>query len=161
MQKFHIYIETSVWGFVFAEDVPDYQADTLAFLELCKKRVFEPYISRAVLGEIQRANMPLRKRLEELIRDVRPVLLSTLPEVDSLLKAFLRENVVPVGKAEDARHVAIAIAHGLDVLVSWNFRHIVNIRREERFNAVAVLEGYHHHLRIVSPKELIYGEEIW
>ena len=105
MQKFHIYIETSVWSFVFAEDVPDYQADTLAFFELCKKRVFEPYISGAILSEIQRTDTPLRERLEELIRDVKPVLLSTLPEADSLSEAFLRENVVPVGKPEDARHV--------------------------------------------------------
>ena len=158
MQKFHIYIETSVWSFAFAEDVPDYKADTLAFFELCKKRAFEPYISRAVLDEIQHADAPLRERLEELIRDVKPVLLSTLPEADSLSEAFLREKVVPAGKPEDARHVAIAMVHGLDVLVSWNFRHIVNIRREERFNAVAVLEGYHHRLRIVSPKELIYND---
>lgn len=158
MQKFHIYIETSVWSFAFAEDAPDYKADTLAFFELCKKRAFEPYISSAVLSEIQHADAPLRKRLEELIRNVKPVLLSTLPEVDSLSEAFLREEVVPAGKPEDARHVAIAMVHGLDVLVSWNFRHIVNIRREERFNAVAVLEGYHHRLRIVSPKELIYND---
>lgn len=160
MQKFHIYIETSVWSFVFAEDTPEYQADTLAFFELCKKRAFEPYISAAVLSEIERADKALRERLEELVRDVKPVLLSTLPEADSLSEAFVRENVVPASKAEDARHVAIAIVHGVDVLVSWNFRHIVNIRREERFNAVAVLEGYHHRLRIVSPKELIYDDEI-
>ena len=88
------------------------------------------------------------------------MLLSTLPEANSLLEAFLRENVVPASKAEDGRHVAIAMVHGLDVLVSWNFRHIVNIRREERFNAVALLEGYHHRLLIVSPKELIYDDEI-
>ena len=157
MQKFHIYIETSVWSFVFAEDVPGYRADTLTFFDLCKKRVFESYISRAVLSEIQRADAPLRKRLEKLVRDVKPVLLTTLPEANSLLEAFLSENVVPASKAEDGRHVAIAMVHGLDVLVSWNFRHIVNIRREERFNAVAALEGYHHRLRIVSPKELIYN----
>jgi len=159
MQKFHIYIETSVWSFAFAEDVPDYRADTLTFFELCKKQVFESYISRAVLSEIHRAHTTLRKRLEELVRDVKPAMLPTLPETDSLSKAFIRENVVPSGKPEDARHVAIAMVHGLDVLVSWNFRHIVNIRREERFNAVALLEGYHHRLRIVSPKELIYVDE--
>jgi len=158
MQKFHIYIETSVWSFVFAEDVPGYRADTLTFFDLCKKRVFESYISRAVLSEIQRADAPLRKRLEKLVRDVKPVLLTTLPEANSLLEAFLSENVVPASKAEDGRHVAIAMVHGLDVLVPWNFRHIVNIRREERFNAVAALEGYHHRLRIVSPKELIYND---
>jgi predicted nucleic acid-binding protein len=160
MQKYNVYIETSVWSFAFAEDVPEYKADTLRFFELCRKRAFESYISGAVLSEIQHADAPLRKRLEELVRNVKPVLLSTLPEAESLSEAFLRENVVPVGKPEDARHVAIALVYGLDVLVSWNFKHIVNIRREERFNAVALLEGYHHYLRIVSPKELIYDDEI-
>ena len=159
MQKLHVYIETSVWSFAFAKDVPDYRADTLAFFELCKKRVFEPYASVAVLSEIQFANVPLRKRLEELIRSVKPLLLPLLPEAEGLSEAFVREKVVPPSKPEDARHIAIAMVHGLDVLVSWNFRHIVNIRREERFNAVAVLEGYHHYLRIVSPKELIYYDE--
>lgn len=160
MQKFNVYIETSVWSFAFAEDVPDYQADTLEFFKLCRERTFEPCVSTAVLNEIQFADAPLRKRLEELIRSVKPILLPWLPEVDILSEAFVREKVVPPGKPEDARHVAIAMVHSLDVLVSWNFRHIVNIRREERFNAVALLEGYHHRLRIVSPKELIYYDEI-
>jgi predicted nucleic acid-binding protein len=159
MQKFNVYIETSVWSFAFAEDVPDYQADTLEFFKLCRERTFEPYVSTAVLNEIQFADAPLRKRFEELIRSVKPILLPWLPEVDILSEAFVREKVVPPSKPEDARHVAIAMVHSLDVLASWNFRHIVNIRREERFNAVALLEGYHHRLRIVSPKELIYYDE--
>ena len=159
MQKLHVYIETSVWSFAFAEDVPEYREDTLKLFELCKKRIFEPYISSAVLGEIQFAKSPLRNQLEKLIRNISPVMLPNLSEADILSKAFIKEKVVPASKPEDARHVAIAIINEIDVLVSWNFRHIVNIRREERFNAVALLEGYHHSLRIVSPKELIYYDE--
>ena len=155
MKKMHVYVETSVWSFAFAEDVPEYRADTMVFLDLCRKRQFEPYVSDAVLSEIQFAQPPLRKRLEELLRGVKPVLLPWLPEADDLSDTFVREKAVPPSKPQDARHVAIAIAHDLDVLVSWNFRHIVNLRREERFNAIALLEGYHHQLRIVSPKELI------
>ena len=158
MHKFDVYIETSVWSFAFAEDVPEYRADTLEFFELCKKRVFEPYISAAVLSEIQFANTPLREQLEKLIKSIRPIMLPNMSEADILSKDFIKEKVVPPGKPEDARHVAIAMVNEIDVLVSWNFRHIVNIRREERFNAVALLEGYHHSLRIVSPKELIYYE---
>jgi hypothetical protein len=160
MKKIRVYIETSVWSFVFAEDVPEYRADTMTFFDLCRRRVFEPHISNAVLGEIQFAQPPLRMHLEELIRDVKPALLPWVTEADDLAEAFVREKAVPPSKPQDARHVAIAVAHGLDVLVSWNFRHIVNLRREERFNAVALLGGYHHQLRIVSPKELIYYDEV-
>jgi predicted nucleic acid-binding protein len=160
MKKIHVYIETSVWSFAFAKDVPEYRADTMVFLDLCRKRLFEPYVSNTVLNEIQFAQPPLRKRLEELLRGVKPVLLPWLPEADDLSETFVREKAVPPSKPQDARHVAIAMAHGLDVLVSWNFRHIVNLRREERFNAIALLKGYHHQLRIVSPKELIDYDKI-
>ena len=160
MKKVRVYIETSVWSFVFAEDVPEYRADTMVFLDLCRKGLFESCISSVVLNEIQFADAPLRKRLEGLVQDVKPVLLPWSDEAEDLSKAFIRERAVPASKPEDARHVAVAMAHGLDVLVSWNFRHIVNLRREERFNAVALLAGYHQELRIVSPKELIYYEEI-
>ena len=129
-------------------------------MDLCTKRLFEPYISSVVLTEIQFAQPPLRRRLQELIQGVKPVLLPWLSEADDLSEAFVREGAVPPSKPQDARHVAIAVAHGLDVLVSWNFRHIVNLRREERFNAIALLGGYHHQLRIVSPKELIYYDEV-
>jgi predicted nucleic acid-binding protein len=159
MKKVRVYIETSVWSFAFAEDVPEYRADTIVFFDLCRRGLFEPYVSNAVLTEIGFAQAPLRERLEELVRSVKPVLLPWLAEADDLSEAFVREKAVPPSKPEDARHVAIAMAHSLDVLVSWNFRHIVNLRREERFNAVAMLRGYHHNLRIVSPKELIYYDE--
>lgn len=160
MKKIHVYVETSVWSFAYAEDVPEYRADTMAFLDLCTRRLFEPYVSSVVLSEIQFAQPPLRRRLEELIQGVKPVMLPWLPEADDLSEAFVRERAVPPGKPQDARHVAIAVAHGIDVLVSWNFRHIVNLKREERFNAIALLGGYHHQLRIVSPKELIYYDEV-
>ena len=160
MKNIHVYIETSVWSVAFAEDVPEYRADTMAFLDLCKEHVFEPYVSDAVLSEISFAQPLLRKRLEELLQRVKPVLLPWLPEADNLSEAFVREKAVPPSKPQDARHVAIAMAHALDVLVSWNFRHIVNLRREERFNAIALLEGYHHQLRIVSPKELIDYDKV-
>lgn len=160
MKSVRVYIETSVWGFVFAEDVPECRADTIAVFDLCRRRVFDPCISSVVLREIGFAQPALRTRLEGLIRDVKPTLLAWLPEADDLSEAFVREKAAPPSKPEDARHVAIAVAHGLDVLVSWNFRHIVNLRREERFNAIALLAGYHHELRIVSPKELIYYDEV-
>jgi hypothetical protein len=136
IKKIHVYVETSVWSFAFAEDVPEYRADTTVSLDLCRRRVFEPYISNAVLTEMQFAQPPLRKRLEDLLRDVKPVLLPWLPEADDLADIFVRERGVPPSKPQDARHVAIAIARELDVFVSCNFRHIVNLRREERFNAI-------------------------
>lgn len=157
--KLRIYIETSVWSFALADDVPDYRADTEEFLDCCCRGVFHPFISALVLEEISRAAPPLRTELERLVSEVRPTLLPVSDRALELADAFLAEGVVPRGKTEDAGHVATAFDHRLDVLVSWNFRHIANIRRAERFNAVAILQGIHHQLQIVSPSEVLYAED--
>lgn len=67
--------------------------------------------------------------------------------------------LIPLMSPAGLPSVGAAFDRRLDVLVSWNFRHIANVRRAERFNAVAVLQGYHHVLRIVSPGEVLYAED--
>ena len=156
----NIYVETSVWSFAFAEDAPDYRSDTLTFLDRCREGRVRPFVSQVVLDEIDRADAPLRTQLIELLNEIGPGVVGCTDQAERLAHAFLRERVVPVKKPEDARHVAVAFAEELDVLVSWNFRHIAGVRRADRFNAVALLEGFYKPLRIVSPAEVIYDDGI-
>jgi hypothetical protein len=153
-----IYVETSVWSFAFADDAPDYQADTLAFFGRCRRNEIEPFVSGVVLDEIDRADPPLRARLIGLVQEIRPTAVDLTAKAMRLAEAFHRERVVPTAKPEDARHVAIGFAEELDALVSWNFRHIATLRRAERFNAIALLEGFYKPLRIVSPAEVLYDD---
>jgi hypothetical protein len=64
--------------------------------------------------------------------------------------------VVSTKFEDDARHVAICTVHRVDHLVSWNFKHLVNVRRAAGFNAVNLLQGYAP-VSIINPKELIYA----
>jgi hypothetical protein len=57
-------------------------------------------------------------------------------------------------KREDALHVAHATVHGLDILLSWNFKHLANVRREGLIAAMNQQEGYWHALRLLSPLEV-------
>jgi len=66
--------------------------------------------------------------------------------------------VVPVVFDDDARHVAICTGARVEFLVSWNFKHLANARREAGFNAVNLLQGYPT-VRIVAPTFLIHGYE--
>ncbi len=159
MVRLRVYVETSVWSFAFADDAPDYRAATLAFFDQCRAGAVSTFVSQIVLAEIERAREPLRGRLTGLIRGIRPTLLPFPAAAADLADRFVREGIVPAAKPEDARHVAAAIVAELDVLVSWNFRHIVNIRRAERFNAAAILASYVRPLRIASPEEVLYGDE--
>ncbi len=59
----------------------------------------------------------------------------------------------------DAQHIALASVERVDILVSWNFRHIVNIDRIHAFNSVNLRLGYPL-LEIRSSREIIYEKEI-
>ena len=100
----------------------------------------------------------LRDRLIQVVREIEPTVVEFDSRAEELAEAFVRERVVPASKPQDARHVAAAFVAELDVLVSWNFRHIASVRRADRFNAVALLEGFYKPLRIVSPPEVIYDD---
>jgi hypothetical protein len=85
-------------------------------------------------------------------------LLEPTREIQELAAAYVAQGVVSPKFQDDARHVAAATVHGVGLLVSWNFKHLVNVRREAGFNGVNLLKGYPA-IRIVNPLELIYGPE--
>lgn len=85
-------------------------------------------------------------------------ILDTNAAVEALAEAYLAAKVVPPKYADDASHVAMATVHGVRFVVSWNFKHLVNVRREDGFNEVNRLHGWDA-VRIVSPRELIYANE--
>ncbi len=82
--------------------------------------------------------------------------LDVTDEMDQLADAYIGQCVVTPKYENDARHVAVCTVARIDYLVSWNFRHLVNVQREAGFNGVNLLKGYPT-VRIVNPLEIIYG----
>ena len=72
----------------------------------------------------------------------------------SLALEYIRENVVGQSSYDDCLHIAIATTSRLDLLVSWNFKHIVNIKRIRGYNGIYIKNGYPS-IEIRSPKDLI------
>jgi len=83
------------------------------------------------------------------------VLLELTSRAEELAQAYLAAGVVSPKYVDDARHVAIATTHGIGVLVTWNFRHLANYRREAGFNRINLENGYPA-IRITSPLEIVY-----
>ena len=75
-------------------------------------------------------------------------------EAIALANAYLRDGAVAESSLSDARHIAIATIARADILVSWNFKHIVNLNRIRRFNAVNLKLGYPT-IEIRSPSEVL------
>lgn len=80
-------------------------------------------------------------------------------EAAALAMQYVDAGVVGAANRIDAQHIATATAHRVSVLVSWNFKHIVNLRRIQGYNSVNLREGFPI-LEIRTPKEVIdYGED--
>jgi len=159
MQELRVYIETSVWSHVFHDDTPDFQRATVEFLTQAKERVFAPYISTIVLDEVARANPQRREGLLGEIAAVRPTLLRGSEQADALARRYVEAGVLPLTDEVDALHVAIATVYELDVLASWNQRHLANIRRRDLFNSVNRVAGYRKMLEIANPLEVLYERD--
>ncbi len=156
MKTLRIYLDTSVISFLYTEDSPDFRRVTEEFFAVYAQRN-ELYGSDVLLREI--AADPVEDRRERHLRTLVDCNVAILPqdrddEVIRLAEAYVRHEVVPVPKRNDALHVAYATVFELDVLLSWNFKHLANLRREARFTVVNQAEGYWRSPRIVSPLEV-------
>jgi len=151
MHALSLYLDTSVIGGYFDAE---FMADTRALWRLKEAGQFNFVTSRLVFQEI--ANAP--ERVRDLMRDTFTPddVLERSAEAEELAQAYMAQKVVPAAYDDDARHVAICSVARLGYLVSWNFKHLANVRRESGFNSVNLLQGYPT-LRIVSPTSLIHG----
>jgi len=156
MKKLRIYLDTSVINFLFADDSPDFRKATVEFFTQHAQK-YALYISEVVLVEIARdPNHAHRQKLESALQQYAMALLPAdrRGEIERLGDLYIAQRVIPAGNRDDAFHVAYATVFEIDVLLSWNFKHLANVRRETLILAVNQKEGYRHPLRLLSPLEV-------
>jgi len=124
------------------------------FFNLIQKGVYEIYISDVVFLEIERAVDDVRQRLSHLIKKYSPEVIESSPEAEELAREYLVRKIIPPSKIEDALHIAIATVEELDAVVTWNYRHMANLRKAELFYSVNIEMGYYKRLEIITPMEV-------
>jgi len=154
MKRLHVHVDASVIG--GCED-PEFAEASLALWRLFVRGVFIQVLSEHTLRELQDAPERVRARLLD-IPEAHQIVIVDTPEADALADAYLTHGIVGPGSRSDALHVALATVGRVDVLVSWNFKHIVNIGRIRLFNAVNLEQGYGP-VEIRSPMEVVPDEE--
>ena len=147
-----LYLDTSIPNFLFAEDAPDKQEMTKEFFQKRYRNQFELFISGVVISEIEKAPPMKRDLLLAVIEGIS--ILEINQEAETLALAYIKSGALPKTSLDDARHVAIATIHNLDAVVSWNFKHLVNLRRIKMVHLVNEQMGYKH-IEIISPQEIV------
>ena len=151
--KLRVYIDTSVVGGYFDDEFKDV---TRLFFDRIFKKDFLVYFS-----EISEAELSLAP---DFVKDLK----SKIPadsyryldldyESKELAETYIKEKILNISSLDDAYHIAIATVNRLDVLVSWNFKHIVNYDKIKLFNSINLRMGYPM-IEIRSPKEFVRYE---
>jgi len=149
-----IYLETSVFNFVFADDAPERKADTLKLFNEIKAGKFEPYTSAYVTDELESAKQPKRDKMLKLIAEYRIQMIDKSEKAMRLAELYVAEGIVPEKYITDAVHIAAASISELDVIASWNFKHIVKMKTIRLTESVNLKQGYKK-MMIHSPTEVI------
>lgn len=159
MRKLKLYLDTSVISFLFAEDVPEEKQITQKLFNLLRKGKYEFYISKVVIEEIEKTpDLEKRQKLLTQAQQANLSLLQRSKEVEEMADNYIADGVIPKKKIEDALHIAFATVYEIDILVSWNYEHLANIKKEERINSVNIKSGYTKPLRMITPLEVV-GDE--
>jgi predicted nucleic acid-binding protein len=152
MKKLRIYIDTSVLGGYFDDE---FNVDTKLLFDEILRGEYNLVISDLTVREL--VNAP--ERVRTLLRDLKidfEVIAVTQESID-LAMLYINEKVVGQTSMDDCIHIATATIHKLDLLISWNFKHIVNVIRIRGYNSINLRNGYST-LEIRSPKDLINYE---
>lgn len=151
--KPRLYFDTLVFGGVFDEDFEE--ISTLLFEKVRLGQIVCVYSDLSV-SELSKAPENVKTHFNELPKE-HLEFVEVTEEAFQLAEKYLEEKVVGKTSTDDCRHIATATINKVDYLVSWNFKHIVNVFRIRGYNSVNLESGYIQ-LDIRSPKEIVNNE---
>lgn len=148
------YFDTSVFGGIY--DV-EFEEETILLFEKVTLGQIKCVYSNLTESELTNAPENVRNFFQNLPDDCKEKVLVT-PEALKLAQIYVDEKVVGETSLDDCIHIATATLSKVDMLVSWNFKHIVNIYRIRGYNSINLRLG-HKILEIHSPKEIVNYED--
>lgn len=149
MHRIRVYVDTSVFG---GTQDKEFAEPSQRFFRLVRQDRFVVLISQVTVDELRNAPTEVQNVLASLGED-RTEWIEMDDEIVGLTEAYIQAGVVGVRSRNDAVQVAAATVARAELILSWNFRHIVNIVRIDRFNGVNLANGYRS-IDIRSPLEI-------
>lgn len=156
MKVQRVYVDTSVIGGCFDEE---FASSSNGLMKDFRLGNFEPVVSEVVTAEIEEDAPDEVQKQHRWLLGLDPEHLEVNDQVVELAAIYVDRGIPTLNYYDDALHVALASVHAVELLVSWNFRHIVHFEKIRRFNAVNQELGYRT-VEIRSPREVTnYGPD--
>jgi hypothetical protein len=151
--RLRIYVDTSVIG--GCED-EEFREHSIRLMEYFSTGKFVLVLSNLTVQELAAAPEEVRSHLDA-VPEQHIEVLQLDEEAKELAEAYITEGVIVERMRADAQHIAMATVARVDVVVSWNFKHIVNLYRIHGYNSVNLRRGYPT-LEIRAPREILPDE---
>jgi len=156
MRRQKVYLETTVFNYYF-DETRNAQPATVSFFEAVGFGQFEGYTSVYTFNELEKAPEPQRSNMLHLLEKYSITILDTSDEIDELAGKYITNNIIPQKKNIDALHIAIASVNELDIILSFNFKHINKLKTKTLIPAINRMSGYRD-IIIAQPEEVIDNE---
>ncbi len=157
MRKLKVYLDTSVISYLDQDDAPERMKDTLELWKDFINGKYDIYLSQVTLDEIEKCSEPKRSLLYDYLSDIEYTKLEINAEIVELAQKIIDMGILRPKSFDDCQHIAVAVVNACDCIISWNFKHIVNIKTIRGVRAITNLEGYKG-IDIINPSVLLESE---
>lgn len=154
MRKLKLYLDTSTISHLFADDTPDKMKDTNLLWDDMINAKHEVFISSIVMEELRACSEPKRTQMLEKLGQIKYESLERTDEVNRLAREYQDNGVLKDKSIGDCLHIAFAVVNNCDIIISWNFKHLVNYRTIDKVKIVNAINRYRE-ISIISPTMLI------
>ena len=158
-RKTKIYLDTSVLSYLKQDDSPERTSATLKFWEELKARTdIDIYLSDVTLAELSDCYEPKRTFMQEKLKEIKFSLLEKDEDAERLASQIIELGILTDKSHDDCLHIAVAVLEACNYIVSWNFKHLVNVKTINGVRAITNLKGFSP-IDIITPEMLLQGDE--
>lgn len=157
MRKNKLYLDTSVISHLYQQDAPEKMADTLLLWKDISDGLYDVYLSDTTLQEISACKSEKFEILLGYLAQIEYTIISETDEIDSVAQMIIDMGILRQKSFDDCVHIASAVVTSCDYIVSWNFKHMVNVKTINGVRAISNLHGYRT-IDIVQPTMLLRQE---
>ena len=158
MGKLKVYLDTSVISHLLQEDVPEKMADTRQLWEMFCSNRYDVYLSTVTLEELKGCSEPKQSQLFDYLGQIDYTLIQINDKIEEIALQIIEMGILTKKSYDDCQHIAAAIISECDCIISWNFKHIVNIKTIRGVRAITNPKG-HKPIEILNPSVLLESEE--
>lgn len=154
-KKIRIYLDTSVISYLDQQDSPERMKETQEMWEILKNNKYEIVISNIALLEVSECIEEKREKLKEYINELNYIEYTLNAETKELANLIIDEGILKPKSIDDALHIASAILSDSDIILSWNFKHLVNVNTINGVRKICFNRSFNRIIDIYSPNILL------